>query len=133
MSKVEHIEYWIKSANDDWETVNSLFETKRYAHSLFFAHLVLEKWCKAHWVKDNEENLPPRIHNLVKLVVSTKLNLSEKQLNFLREFNDFQLEGRYPDYQFELHKRCNVEYTQKLLETVNKIKLCLQEKMQSKP
>lgn len=129
MTKQEHIDYWIKSATDDWEAVISLYETKRYTHCLFFAHLVLEKWCKAHWVKDNQENFPPRIHNLVKIVKSTNIKLSDEQMDFLRQFNDFQLEGRYPDYQFEIHKRCNASYTKQLLEQVNEIKSCLQEKM----
>ncbi len=129
MTKQEHIDYWIKSATDDWETVLSLFVTRRYTHYLFFAHLVLEKWCKAHWVKDNIENFPPRIHNLVKIAKLTNLGLSDEQMDFLRQFNDFQLEGRYPDYQFEIYKRCNANYTKQLLEQVNEIKLCLQEKM----
>ena len=29
MTKQEHIEYWKISANDDWQTVISLFDTKR--------------------------------------------------------------------------------------------------------
>ena len=97
---------------------------------MFFAHLVLEKWCKAHWVKDNENNTPPKTHNLVKLVSETKIELTETTIDFLREFNDFQLESRYPDYMFEINKRCNLEYTKLLLENVSKIVLCLQEKMQ---
>ena len=130
MSKQEHIQYWIKSANEDWDAVSSLFESKKYVHCLFFAHLVLEKWCKAHWVKDNENNTPPKTHNLVKLVSETKIELTETTIDFLREFNDFQLESRYPDYMFEINKRCNLEYTKLLLENVSKIVLCLQEKMQ---
>jgi HEPN domain-containing protein len=68
MTKTEHIEYWIRSSEEDWETVTSLFTTKRYIHSLFFAHLALEKLCKALWVKSNESNIPPKIHNLVRLL-----------------------------------------------------------------
>ncbi len=130
MTKQEHIEYWIKTANDDWEAVLSLFKNKKYVQSLFFAHLTLEKYCKAHWVKDNENNTPPRTHNLVRLINDTNLSLSEDQLSFLEEFNDFQLEGRYPDYLFEIHKRCNYEFTNQLLNQVKSIILCLQEKMQ---
>jgi len=130
MNKQEHIEYWLKTADDDWEAALSLFESKKYIQSLFFAHLTLEKYCKAHWVKDNENNTPPRTHNLVKLITNTNLNLSEDQLSFLEEFNDFQLEGRYPDYLFEIQKQCNKIYTLQLLDKVKSIKLCLQERMQ---
>ena len=30
MTKNEHIDYWIKSANDDWEAVQSLLNSKKY-------------------------------------------------------------------------------------------------------
>lgn len=49
---------------------------------------VLEKLPKAHWVKDNHDNHPPRTHNLIKLSSQINFKLTE----------DFQLEGRYPDY-----------------------------------
>jgi HEPN domain-containing protein len=118
MTKQNHIDYWLASANDDWQTVLSLFDAKRFAHSLFFAHLVLEKYCKAHWVKNNTDNIPPRTHNLVKLISETSVLLSTEKLDFLRQFNDFQLDGRYP-------KMCTPEYTKQLLKTVNIIVKCL--------
>ena len=114
MTKEEHIDYWIKSANDDWNVVQALFSSSNFVQCLFFAHLVLEKICKAHWVKANEGNTPPRTHNLVSLVLKTDLTFPESDLQFLEEFNDFQLEGRYPDYQFKIHKRCSSEYTESL-------------------
>ena len=64
MTKEQHIEFWNKSASDDLISVTTLFESKRFVHALFFAHLALEKLCKAHWVKDNNENIPPKTHNI---------------------------------------------------------------------
>jgi HEPN domain-containing protein len=64
MNKQEHILFWKNSAKNDWKISQKLFHSKDYLYSLFFAHLVLEKLCKAHWVKDNPENFPPKIHNL---------------------------------------------------------------------
>jgi HEPN domain-containing protein len=129
MTKEQHIEYWIKSAESDMEAIEALFEADKFIHALFFAHLVLEKWCKAHFVKDNESNIPPKTHNLVRLTQLTNLDLEEEQLLFLEEFNDFQLEGRYPDYLFEINRRCDKIYTTQLLEQVKLILQCLQEKM----
>lgn len=129
MSKEEHINYWIRTAEDDWGVVTTLFEAKKYVQCLFFAHLVLEKWCKAHWVKDNVSNIPPKIHNLVKLVEATSLNLEQTDLDFLRSFNDFQTISRYPDYQFEMNKRFTDEYAAELLEKVKTVRKCLQEKL----
>lgn len=130
LSKQEHIEYWLKSANDDWEAVEHLFDNNKYVQSLFFCHLVLEKTLKANWVKDNHNNTPPRTHNLVRLAKETHLNLTQEQLLFLEEFNDFQMEGRYPDYLFAIHQRCNLSYTQKLISQVNELIQCLHKKMQ---
>lgn len=129
MTKSDHIKYWIKSAEDDWEAVLSLLNSKKYVQSLFFAHLVLEKWCKAHWVKDNANDYPPKTHNLVRLVQETKLDLSDDNLAFLEQFNDFQLEGRYPDYLFSIQKKCTFAYTEALLNRVKTIVSCLQKKM----
>jgi HEPN domain-containing protein len=50
MTKQEHIDYWVNTAAEDWDTVEVLFNGKKYLHALFWAHLVLEKLAKAHWV-----------------------------------------------------------------------------------
>ena len=107
MDKQAHINYWLASAEDDWLTVDAMFKSRRFVHSLFFAHLCLEKTCKAFWVRDNEGNAPPKIHNLVKLIQATTAEIDDEKLLFLQEFNSFQLEGRYPDYLFAINLRCD--------------------------
>lgn len=131
MDKIEHINYWLNSAKDDWEAVLDIAIAKRYVHSLFFAHLVLEKILKAHWVKDNEENHPPRIHNLIRLAAQTKLEIPDEMLIFMDKFNDFQLEGRYPDYANSIYKVANKEYTERILLQVESIRTWLLSKMPS--
>jgi HEPN domain-containing protein len=93
MTKKEHINYWVEQAIDDWEAVNTLFKGKKYLQSLFFAHLVIEKLCKALWIKNNETNIPPRTHNLNYILSQTGIDLSESQSEFLLQLNRFQLEG----------------------------------------
>lgn len=107
-----------------------MFKSKHYVHALFWSHLVLEKLCKAHWVKDNEGNHPPRIHNLIVIIKSTRLILTEEQLKFLILMNDFQMEGRYPDYHQKMYKRCNSSYTKHILEQVKPIRECLLKELQ---
>lgn len=97
LTKQEHITFWKNTAAKDWKAVNDLLKSKNYVHSLFWSHLVLEKLIKAHWVKDNEGNHPPKMHNLVYLLSKTSLNMEENKLAFLEQMNLFQLEGRYPD------------------------------------
>ena len=130
MTKIEHIEFWVKSSNEDWETVLSLFQSGRYIHSLFFAHLTLEKLCKALWVKFNDDNIPPKIHNLIKLLSQTKVELEPVQYEYLLEVNRFQLEGRYPDYINNFLNICNLEYTGKNIKEIEEIKKCLIKQLQ---
>ena len=125
MTKPDYVAYWKQSAEQDWEIIEPVFEKKGYIQSLFFAHLVLEKLLKAHWVKDNVGDHPPRIHNLESIAIRTNLNLTVDQMSFLAKMNLFQMEGRYPDYQNNIHKLCTEIFTSELLDEVNDIRICL--------
>jgi HEPN domain-containing protein len=125
LTKEEHIKYWVETAKRDWQAIQKMYKSKVYLHALFFAHLVLEKLCKAHWVKDNVSNTPPKIHNLITLVDKTKLKLSEEDRNFLFNMNQFQLEGRYPDYKDEIFKKYKSLQTKKILDKVDILRKCL--------
>ena len=67
MTKAEHIKYWLDSAEHDLETSDALFEAGKYDWALFLGHLVLEKTLKAIYVQNNENRIPPKLHNLVRL------------------------------------------------------------------
>jgi HEPN domain-containing protein len=73
MTKIEHINFWMDQADDDWSAVDTLFKGRNYLQSLFFAHLVVEKLCKALWILHNQENIPPRMHNLIQLLNATPI------------------------------------------------------------
>ena len=129
MTKEQHIEYWKTSARDDYQTVYSLFKEKRFVHSLFFCHLFLEKLLKCAWVQANPENSPPRTHNLIRLHSETNLSLDEVQTEFLRRMNDFQIEGRYPDYMFLVNKMCTPDFTRNILNEFEQIRECIQKQL----
>jgi len=130
MTKEQHINYWVDTAQNDWVTVESLFDAKRYLHCLFWAHLVLEKLAKAHWVKTHQENIPPRVHNIVWLLEQTDIDLGEETTDFLESFNKFQLSGRYPDYLRRMDRLCTEVYTVAQLEKVKEVKQCLLKALQ---
>ena len=92
----EHILYWKNSSQEDLDAAWSLLEKKHLRHCMFFAHLTLEKAIKAHVTKKIQQ-VPPRIHNLLRLVEIAEIALDDKRTDFLREFGVYQLEGRYPD------------------------------------
>ena len=81
----EHIQYWVESAEHDLESAESLYLSGKYDWSLFIGHLVLEKVLKALYVRDNQNQLPPKTHNLVKLAENTNIVLTAEQKYFLDE------------------------------------------------
>jgi len=92
----KQIEYWRKSSDEDFAAAQSLAEQGHLRHSLFFAHLAIEKMLKAHVTRQTND-IPPRTHNLIRLAEIANLKLDPKREGFLREFGVYQLEGRYPD------------------------------------
>ena len=110
MTKQEHIDYWVKTANNDWSAVQKMYQSKVYIQGLFFAHLYLEKLCKALWVKNNIENTPPRVHNLIKVLDEAKIFYTQDQKDFMNIMNGFQLEGWYPDYLNRLYNLYKKKY-----------------------
>ena len=92
----KQIEYWKTGSEEDLAAAEALLEKGHLRHCLFFAHLALEKMLKAHVVRQTND-VPPRIHNLVRLAEMAALSLGPEQVSFLRKFDLFQLEGRYPD------------------------------------
>ena len=131
ITKEQHIKYWVDTAERDWIAAENMFMTKDYMHSLFWAHLVLEKLAKAHWVKNSENDVPPKIHNIVRLLKQSNVDLEDETMFFLEKFNDFQQMSRYPDFHHEIFDRCTKEYTYKQLEKVKEVRECLIKMLQS--
>jgi HEPN domain-containing protein len=111
------VEYWLKSADDDWKVAKHLFERGDYSYSLFFGHLTIEKTIKAIYVDRLNDN-PPFTHRLVYLAEITSLELTEDILKLLETVTDFNLEARYPDEKFSFKKRCTKEFTQRYLKEI---------------
>ena len=96
MDAGKQIEFWKMSGDEDFAAAKALLEKGHLRHCLFFAHLAIEKILKAH-VTQRTKDIPPRIHNLIRLAEIACLTLDTEQEEFLREFGVYHLEGRYPD------------------------------------
>jgi len=125
MTKEQYISYWVDTAQNDWVTVESLLNTKRYLHCLFWAHLTLEKLAKALWVKNHHDNIPPKVHNVVWLLEESQVEISAENILFLEVFNRFQLSSRYPDYLRRMDRLCTQDFTTEQLQKVKEIRTCL--------
>jgi HEPN domain-containing protein len=132
MTKKEHIKYWLDIADMDLIRAERCFKDKDYVFCLFCLHMVLEKTIKALWVKCNDGNVPPKIHNLAKLLKNLPIDFDEDERAWLDDMNRFQLEGRYPDYVGKIHKRCTKEFTKEMMKTGNNIRQCLIKELQKK-
>lgn len=121
MTQEEHIKYWLDSAEHDLETLDVLYETGKYDWSLFIGHLVLEKLLKAIFVKNNDNKIPPKLHNLVRLAEESHLMIDNNKKIILDKINDFNIEVRYPDYKNEFYKTCTKEFAEEYLKEIKEL------------
>ena len=112
------IQYWVKTSEHDYETMQGLFKIRRYADSLFYGHIVLEKILKARVVKASGKEAP-LIHNLVVLAKLSDIEFSQEDLEFLATVNRFNMRARYPDIKLNFYKLSTAKYTK---DKLNKIK-----------
>lgn len=121
MTKDEHINYWVESAEHDLETSETLFHAKKYDWALFIGHLVIEKLLKAIFVKNNENKIPPKLHNLVRLAELSHIEIDDNKKILLDKINDFNLEVRYPEYKNELYKTCTKEFAEENIRYIKEL------------
>ena len=129
LSKKDHITYWLKTGNDSWDAAVYLKQGNNNVEALFIFCLAIEKWLKANWVLDNIDNIPPRIHDLQSISSQTDLQLDPMLIDFLDTINRWNLEGRYPDYRFSLHKLATAQYLDEQYLKLQKLRLCLLERL----
>ena len=113
------IKYWIESSDEDFDTMISLYESRRNNWALFVGHLMIEKLLKALFVKINGD-FPPFIHNLLRLAEKCKLELTDDQKLFLVTVTAFNINTRYDDYKKSFIKKCSPEYTTLWIENIKR-------------
>jgi HEPN domain-containing protein len=129
LEKQDYIKYWIKTSEDDLNSMESVFLAGRYDWALFIGHLALEKILKAIWVKNNESNIPTKTHNLLKISEEAHLSFNEEDKLFLNRVTNFQLETRYPDYRSDFYKLCTKEFAEENIKSIKGLYKCIKEKI----
>lgn len=124
MDKEAIVNYWLDTAEQDYQTMEHLFQSGDYHWALFIGHLVLEKLFKALYVQTHDDN-PPRIHDLTRLAEKCGLEPDETMLDKLDMISRFNLSVRYPDYQQEFHKICTKAFSLKAMESINEVRTWL--------
>lgn len=121
-------DFWLISAENDWEVAGHLFEKGDYSYALFFGHLTLEKMLKAYFVLIHG-GTPPLTHRLVFLAEKSGLALTSEQQELLETVTDFNLEARYPDEKFSFKKRCTREFALHYLDCIREMKAWIAKKI----
>ncbi|NUM73806.1 HEPN domain-containing protein [candidate division KSB1 bacterium] len=110
MNAAEHIAYWQTLAESDLEVARRFLQRGENLHyCLFFGHMSLEKLLKGLIVARTHE-MPPKIHDLLRLADKATLPLEKDVEERLKIFNSFNLEARYPDYKLSFYKLCTAEF-----------------------
>ncbi|HEC42553.1 MAG TPA: HEPN domain-containing protein [Bacteroides sp.] len=112
------IKYWVDGADDDFDTMIAMFDSRRYSWSLFIGHLMIEKLLKAYFVKVKSD-YPPYIHNLFRLAEKSDLKITDDQKEKLITITAFNINARYDDYKMSFTQRCTPDYT---AEWINRLK-----------
>ncbi|MHB1393694.1 MAG: HEPN domain-containing protein [Clostridia bacterium] len=118
MNKQGFISYWLETANQDFNTMLHLYDSKDYHWSLFMGHLVVEKLLKALYIKNVDANVP-RIHDLLRLSEKAGIDTNDKQKDILDRITTFNISARYPDYKQSFYEKCTQSFA---LENIDRIK-----------
>lgn len=81
----------------------------------------------------DENQMPPRTHNLVKIAEATRLEIDESARMFLDEVTAFNIEARYPDYKGSFFKRCTQDFSEKKIKQVKDYLQCLKDNLRPMP
>ena len=106
---------WVDASRYDLQTARALLASRRYVYVLFMCQQSLEKLLKAHMtVRTNE--LPPRIHNLLRLGELSSLVLSHEERTLLERLSLYHIQSRYPPEAQALAKKVGRAMAQAYLE-----------------
>ena len=123
MNNIDIMNYWIKSADEDYITMKVLYKNKQNTWCLYIGQLIIEKLLKALYAKNNK-NAPyaPKSHDLLYLAEKIQLELTKPQKILLDTITKFNLEARYDDYKESFSQSCTNEYTAKQIKNIKEVR-----------
>jgi len=120
-------EYWLETAEYDFDTAKAMFRAHRYLYVIFMCHLCLEKMLKGCTV-EYTDIFPPYTHSLTKLVSAAAIELPKDLNDFVAELSEQSVVTRYP----ESLKQFTRERARLCLEQTEKVRSWLKRKLTSK-
>ena len=123
MYNIDLMEFWLKSAENDYEAMQIMFNSKKNTWTLFLGHLVIEKLLKGLYSKNNQENpYTIKSHNLLALAEKCDLDLTEEQVEKLQIITQFNISARYDDYKESFYQKCTDEYTAEQVKNIEEVR-----------
>ena len=87
---------WVDQAQYDLETARAMLTSRRFLYVLFCCQQAVEKALKAVIVRRTGE-MPPRVHNLLRLVEVAQVQPDQEQMRLLGELSAYYIQSRYPE------------------------------------
>ena len=123
MNYLDLMKFWLESSDNDYETMNVLYQNRKNTWCLFIGHLLIEKLLKGLYAKSNFENpIPPKTHNLILLAKKSNLNIPKEIREKIQVINTFNISARYDDYKKSFDKKCTDEYTKLQIQSIKEVR-----------
>ena len=128
MNSIELMEYWFKSADEDYDTMLYMKTGKKNTWCLFMGHLVIEKLLKGLYAKNNPDDpIAPKIHNLILLSQKANLEVPTEIREKIQTINTFNISARYDDYKRTFDEKCTDDYTSEQVKNIEEVRKWLKE------
>ena len=128
MNSIDLMEYWFKSADEDYDTMLYMKAGKKNTWCLFMGHLVIEKLLKGLYAKNNPyDAIAPKIHNLILLSQKANLEVPAEIREKIQTINTFNISARYDDYKRTFDEKCTDDYTSEQVKNIEEVRKWLKE------
>lgn len=125
----DKVKYWINIAEYDLDTAEAMLETERFLYVGFMCHQTIEKMLKAVIEKQQVSDIPPKIHNLLRLANIANIALPDRYVKLISYLNPLNIEARYPSYKNNLTKILTKDKCQELLNQTREMKLWIEKEL----
>ncbi len=123
MNSIDLMEYWFKSADEDYDTMLYMKVGKKNTWCLFMGHLVIEKLLKGLYAKNNvDDPIAPKIHNLILLSQKANLEVPTEIREKIQTINTFNISARYDDYRRSFDEKCTDDYTSEQVKNIEEVR-----------
>ncbi len=128
MNNIDLMEYWFKSADEDYDTMLYMKAGKKNTWCLFMGHLVIEKLLKGLYARNNPDDpIAPKIHNLILLSQKANLEVPTEIREKIQTINTFNISARYDDYKRTFDEKCTDDYTSEQVKNIEEVRKWLKE------